>query len=104
MNPVRADKVTGYVTALHALKEDDRPRSLKARAGTDFASNDYLALASAPRMKNAVLAALEAGTPIGAEGSRLLRGCEEHDSLEAEAAKFFWAETTFFFGGGHFAN
>ena len=55
-------------------------------------------------MKNAVLAALEAGTPIGAEGSRLLRGCEEHDSLEAEAAKFFWAETTFFFGGGHFAN
>ena len=36
MNPVRADKVTGYVTALHELKEDNRPRSLKARAGTDF--------------------------------------------------------------------
>lgn len=51
MNPIHATKVADYVVALHALKEDDRLRGLKPRAGIDFASNDYLALASAPRMK-----------------------------------------------------
>lgn len=105
MNSIHAAKVADYVAALHSLKEDDRLRSLKPRAGIDFVSNDYLALASAPRMKKAVLAALEAGTPIGAGGSRLLRGnCEEHERLEAEAAKFFRAERALFFGGGYVAN
>ncbi|MET4359089.1 8-amino-7-oxononanoate synthase [Bradyrhizobium sp. RT9b] len=94
-----------YVAALHGLKKDDRLRFLKRRAGIDFVSNDYLALASAPRMKKAVLAALESGTAIGAGGSRLLRGnCEEHERLEEEAAKFFGAETALFFGGGYVAN
>jgi hypothetical protein len=56
-------------------------------------------------MKKAVAAALEAGTPIFSGGSRRLRGnCAEHESLEAEAARFFGAETTVFFGGGYVAN
>src|ERR1700676_226596 len=105
MSQAVVDKVSSYVTALHTLKADDRLRSLKPRAGIDFASNDYLALASSPRMKKAVSAALEAGTPIGAGGSRLLRGnCEEHESLEADAARFFGAETALFFGTGYVAN
>ena len=105
MNHAHTDKAASYVTALQALKDDDRLRSLRPRAGIDFASNDYLALASAPRMKNAVAAALQAGTPIGAGGSRLLRGnCEEHESLEAEAARFFGSETALFFGNGYVAN
>lgn len=105
MNSIHAVKVADYAAALHALKEDNRLRSLKPRAGVDFVSNDYLALACAPRMKKAVLAALEADTPIGAGGSRLLRGnCEEHEGLEAEAARFFGAETALFFSGGYMAN
>lgn len=105
MNSVHAFKVADYVAALHALKEGDRLRRLQSRAGIDFVSNDYLALASAPRMKKAVSAAIEAGTPIGAGGSRLLRGnCEEHERLEAEAAQFFRAEAALFFGGGYVAN
>lgn len=105
MNSINAAKVADYVAALYSLKEDDRLRGLKPRAGIDFVSNDYLALANAPRLKKAVSAALEAGTPIGAGGSRLLRGnCEEHESLEAEAARFFGAETALFFGGGYVAN
>jgi len=56
-------------------------------------------------MRKAVASALAAGTPIGSGGSRLLRGnCEEHEKLEAEAARFFGAETALFFGGGYVAN
>lgn len=105
MSQAVADKVSSYVTALNVLQSDDRLRSLKPRTGIDFSSNDYLALASAPRMRRAVSAAVEAGTPIGAGGSRLLRGnCEEHESLEAAAAEFFGAETAVFFGSGYVAN
>jgi 8-amino-7-oxononanoate synthase len=94
-----------YVRDLSALEKDDRLRSLKPRAGIDFSSNDYLALATCPRMRKAVSAAIEAGTPIGAGGSRLLRGnCTEHESLEAEAAKFFGAEAAIFFASGYTAN
>jgi 8-amino-7-oxononanoate synthase len=105
MTRLHADKVSSYVTALDALKDDGRLRSLKPRVGIDFSSNDYLALATAPRMRKAILAAVEAGTPIGAGGSRLLRGnCEEHESLEAEAARFFGAESAIFFASGYVAN
>jgi 8-amino-7-oxononanoate synthase len=105
MNHAQPDKAVSYITALQTLKDDDRLRSLKPRVGIDFASNDYLALASSPRMKKAVTTALEAGTPIGAGGSRLLRGnCEEHENLEADAARFFGAETALFFGNGYVAN
>ncbi|RXG83625.1 8-amino-7-oxononanoate synthase [Bradyrhizobium zhanjiangense] len=105
MSPIHSDRFDRYVSVLPALKDDNRLRGLKPRAGVDFTSNDYLALASAPRMKEAVAAALEAGTPIGAGGSRLLRGnCEEHERLEAEAARVFGAETALFFGGGYVAN
>ncbi|TYL71135.1 8-amino-7-oxononanoate synthase [Bradyrhizobium cytisi] len=105
MKPIHAVKGGDYVAALHALKEAERLRGLRPRAGGDFVSNDYLALATAPRIKNAISAALEAGTPIGAGGSRLLRGnCEEHERLEAEAAQFFGVETALFFGGGYVAN
>jgi 8-amino-7-oxononanoate synthase len=99
------DRTATYAAALRNLEKDHQRRTLKPLAGMDFSSNDYLALANAPRMKKAVAAALEAGTPIGSGGSRLLRGnCAEHESLEAEAARFFGAETTVFFGGGYVAN
>ena len=105
MNTVHVARAAGYAAALQALSADNRLRGLKPRAGIDFVSNDYLALASAPRIKQAVMAALETGTPIGAGGSRLLRGnCAEHEALEAAAAKFFGAETALFFGGGYVAN
>ena len=99
------NKASPYVAALNALKDDDRLRSLTPRAGIDFSSNDYLALAGCQRMRKAIAAAVEAGTPIGAGGSRLLRGnCAEHESLEAEAARFFGAEASVFFASGYIAN
>ncbi|MCK1743453.1 8-amino-7-oxononanoate synthase [Bradyrhizobium sp. 139] len=105
MTSTGTDKVTTYADALQALSELDRLRCFAPRSGLDFGSNDYLALANAPRMKKAVSVALEAGTSIGAGGSRLLRGnCDEHECLEAEAARFFGAETALFFSGGYVAN
>ncbi|PDT64347.1 8-amino-7-oxononanoate synthase [Bradyrhizobium ottawaense] len=105
MESIQVPRVADYLTALQSLEKDSRLRGLRPRAGIDFTSNDYLALAGAPRMKKAVSAAIEAGTPIGAGGSRLLRGnCPEHEALEAEASRFFRADRTLFFGGGYVAN
>ncbi|MES2056208.1 MAG: 8-amino-7-oxononanoate synthase [Pseudomonadota bacterium] len=87
------------------LATQGRLRSLIPRCGADFASNDYLALASSPRLRDAVAAALVEGVPIGSGGSRLLRGNDaEHEALESDAARFFGAETALFFSSGYVAN
>ena len=95
----------GYHAQLHGLAARGRLRTLEPRSGIDFASNDYLGLATSKRLADAVTAALERGTPIGAGGSRLLRGnVPEHEELEAAAATFFRSERSLYFGGGYVAN
>lgn len=90
---------------LASLAARDRLRALAPRAGIDFASNDYLALAESPELAEAAAAALARGVPVGAGGSRLLRGNHpEHEALEAEAARFFKSESALFFGAGFSAN
>jgi 8-amino-7-oxononanoate synthase len=94
-----------YEDALARLEERGRLRQLTLPSGYDFTSNDYLGLAESHELKDAVLAALERGIAIGAGGSRLLRGnYSEHESLEADAAKFFGAESALFFSNGFQAN
>ncbi len=91
--------------ALQALARRGRQRALTQAAGTDFASNDYLGLASSPELRDAARAALAREVPIGAGGSRLLRGNHrEHEALESEAAAFFGAQSALLFGGGFMAN
>ncbi len=91
--------------ALEDLAQRGRLRALAPRHGADFSSNDYLGLAAAPELAEAIRAAIDRGVPAGAGGSRLLRGNHpEHEALETEAAKFFRAETALFFGGGFMAN
>jgi 8-amino-7-oxononanoate synthase len=82
-----------------------RRRQLIPRAGVDFSSNDYLGLADAPVLRDAVSAALGRGVPIGSGGSRLLRGNHpEHEALEDEAARFFGSESALYFSSGFAAN
>ncbi|PDQ18012.1 8-amino-7-oxononanoate synthase [Mesorhizobium sanjuanii] len=94
-----------YDATLQGLARKDRLRTLVPRAGLDFSSNDYLGLAASKRLGEAVAAAIARGTPVGATGSRLLRGnSPEHEALEADAAAFFGAERALFFGSGYIAN
>lgn len=82
-----------------------RLRRLIAREGRDFASNDYLALASDPVIAQAVAEAIASGVPVGSGGSRLLRGNgPEHEALEEKAARFFGSESALFFSTGFAAN
>ncbi|NTE58960.1 8-amino-7-oxononanoate synthase [Agrobacterium tumefaciens] len=94
-----------YEAKLAGLRRKSRLRVLAPRQGIDFTSNDYLGLADAPRLKAAIADAIARGVPAGAGGSRLLRGNHpEHEALEAEAAAFFGAEKTIYFGSGFAAN
>jgi 8-amino-7-oxononanoate synthase len=71
----------------------------------DFTSNDYLALADSAALRDAAAEALARGVPLGAGGSRLLRGNHpEHEALEEEAASFFGSETALYFPTGFAAN
>ncbi len=70
-----ADTRTGslwsaHVADLAALGEKARLRSLTPRRGIDFASNDYLAMSSSPRLAAAVQEAIARGVPLGSGGSR----------------------------------
>ena len=101
----RMDRFVVHRENLEQLAERGRLRTLRPRAGVDFASNDYLALGMAPRIAEAVRRASLAGVPVGSGGSRLLRGNDpEHEILEAEAARFFGSEAALFFSSGYAAN
>ncbi|MCZ2500042.1 aminotransferase class I/II-fold pyridoxal phosphate-dependent enzyme, partial [Xylophilus sp. Kf1] len=94
-----------YRRDLQGLAGDARLRSLAERRGIDFSSNDYLGLAQSDRMRAAVVRALDAGVPVGAAGSRLLRGnTDQQAGFEDAAARFFGAEAALGFGGGYVAN
>jgi 8-amino-7-oxononanoate synthase len=90
---------------LEGLAAKGRLRRLTASAGADFSSNDYLALAQSAGLADAVAQALGRGVPVGAGGSRLLRGNHpEHEALEEEAASFFGGEAALYFPTGFAAN
>lgn len=87
------------------LAARDRLRRLTSRRGVDFSSNDYLGLAASSRLAAAVTGAIARGVAVGSGGSRLLRGnSEEHEALEAEAARFFAVEAALYFSSGYAAN
>lgn len=93
------------IADLEELTALGRRRRLRARAGRDFSSNDYLGLAGSPRITAAVTDAIRRGVPLGSGGSRLLRGNHaEHEQLEDQAARFFGCESALFFASGYAAN
>ena len=102
---------------LTALRECDLERQLRVVTGRrgavvhtergptiDFSSNDYLGLASDPRlMGDASIAAARAGS--GAAASRLISGnTAEHEKLDHALADFFGTEAALSFSTGYAAN
>ncbi|MGV2980082.1 8-amino-7-oxononanoate synthase [Camelimonas sp. ID_303_24] len=94
-----------HAANLAELARRGRLRRLQTAAGLDFASNDYLGLAASGVLRDAAMAALAAGIPVGSGGSRLLRGNHSaHEALEQDAAQLFGAEAALYLGGGFQAN
>lgn len=90
---------------LAVLHERAQFRTLENPAGINLYSNDYLGLASDPRLKRAVCEAVETAKSVGATGSRLLSGnSREWESIEAEFADFAGTEAALYFGSGYAAN
>lgn len=86
----------------------DGPQAARVRiAGRDyvsFASNDYLGLASDPRLIEAAQAAANA-LGVGAGASHLLYGhSAAHDALERELARFVGYPDAILFSTGYMAN
>ena len=76
-----------------------------AAEGADFSSNDYLGLSRDPVIAAVIADAIARGVPVGAGGSRLLRGnAPEHVALEDQAARFFGAEAALYMANGFAAN
>jgi 8-amino-7-oxononanoate synthase len=90
---------------LDELRARSQVRHLETVPGVDFSSNDYLGLATDPRLAQAVQSALAAGVPAGSTGSRLLSGhFSAWDELEEEFARFAGTEAALFFNSGYAAN
>jgi 8-amino-7-oxononanoate synthase len=101
----RPSPFAGLAADLDGLSVLGRRRSLEDFAGLDFTSNDYLGLAASCELRDAASDAVSRQVPVGAGGSRLLRGNHpEHVALEQTAAVFFGAESALYFGSGYTAN
>jgi 8-amino-7-oxononanoate synthase len=89
----------GHLRALSQLRALENPK------GVSLCSNDYLGLASDPRLKQAVLGAVARAGAVGSTGSRLLSGnSSEWEELESDFASFAGAEAALYFGSGYTAN
>jgi 8-amino-7-oxononanoate synthase len=80
-------------------------RHLETIPGIDFSSNDYLGLATDPRMKQAILEGVNSAPRIASTGSRLLSGHEEvWTLLEHDFARWVGADAALYFTSGYAAN
>ena len=90
---------------LSELESAAQLRSLETVQGIDLSSNDYLGLASDPRMKRAVLDGVNSAERMGSTGSRLLSGHDEAwSAVEEDFAQWVGAEAALYFSSGYAAN
>ncbi len=89
---------------LSALQADALTRVMRPPFGVDLSSNDYLSLASDPRVTAAFIAGATADG-VGSTGSRLLRGERRiFDTVEEQFASFKGTERALLFSSGYLAN
>jgi len=90
---------------LDRLRCASQLRAFEHPKGLELSSNDYLGLASDPRLKGAVLKAVRTSEKMGSTGSRLLSGnAIEWEALESEFAAFAGTQAALYFSSGYSAN
>ncbi|MHB8753486.1 MAG: aminotransferase class I/II-fold pyridoxal phosphate-dependent enzyme [Candidatus Acidiferrales bacterium] len=90
---------------LETLRDRSELRSLEIPSGINLCSNDYLGLATDPRLRQAVIESVTSATQVGATGSRLLSGnSREWQDLESKFADFAGVDAALYFGSGYAAN
>ncbi len=90
---------------LDALHRAGQFRELAQPRGLQLSSNDYLGLSKDPRLKEAVIRAVEDEERICSTGSRLLSGNSAiWDEIESEFAEFLGVEGAVYFSSGYAAN
>ena len=90
---------------LSNLESRAQLRHLETVQGIDLSSNDYLGLATDPRIKQAVLKGVNSASRIASTGSRLLSGQDEAWTLlEHDFARWVGAEAALYFTSGYAAN
>jgi 8-amino-7-oxononanoate synthase len=94
----------GLLRSLVPVERAEPPYVVRnGRRLVSFASNDYLGLASHPRLAEAAAASLPRGS--GATASRLISGGDLHyTELEGRIARFQLTEAALVFGSGYLAN
>jgi 8-amino-7-oxononanoate synthase len=96
------ERIDGELAELETRSE---LRHLETVRGVDLSSNDYLALAADPRMKQAILVGVNSAGRLAATGSRLLSGHDEvWTALEQDFARWVGAEAALYFTSGYAAN
>jgi 8-amino-7-oxononanoate synthase len=101
-----ADSPLGQRTRQHLadLQSRDLERTMRPPAGIDLSSNDYLGLASDPRVRAAFARGIERDG-VGSTGSRLLRGHRDaFAAVERQFAAFKGTDRALFFSSGYLAN
>ena len=101
---------TGSVNArmllsLAELRQRAQLRELVEVAGVNLCSNDYLGLATDPRLRLSIIEGVAQAARAGSTGSRLLSGHSRiWDELEEEFAAFAGTPATLYFNSGYTAN
>lgn len=89
---------------LEEARAQQRGRRLAIRCGADFSSNDYLGFSEDECLRDRAIDRLR-DLPLGATGSRLLRGnLELHEEVEESLAGFCGTEAALVFPSGYQAN
>ena len=90
---------------LFELKAQGLFRQLHLPQGIDVSSNDVLGLSHHPQVRQDLIHSLKKGVPMGAGGSRLLRGHhKQHEGVEEFIADKFQCESALVYGSGYLAN
>jgi 8-amino-7-oxononanoate synthase len=90
---------------LSELESRAQLRELQMVHGIDFSSNDYLGLATDPRLKQALAEGVEYSARLASTGSRLLSGhSEAWTRVEQDFAQWVGTESALYFTSGYAAN